>query len=276
MEANALLQAGFRASFFVGPLLLAPTRAFGLSSAYALDAATFVTSASSLALLRLRPLPPSTHSVSWLADLRQGLVTLRLLGDVRIVLVTFTLAIFFASGFMSVGLVALIGTSGAGAIAAGHYGLLIGISGCAEVIGALLLARLRMANLALAAVTGWIVLGAFRAPLGFTHTFALMAALLAVTGMASALTDIPLVSLVQRRVPARHLAKTLGLWESGIALAVSTSSLLAALVVDTLGPGRAFIGSGSALMALGLMAAVRLSRLAPTPPGELSTQEVRT
>ena len=85
----------------------------------------------------------------------------------------------------------------------------------AEVFGALAVARLRLRNLARTAVLAWALLGAFRFPLGLAASPLLAAGLLAVTGFASALTDIPLIALVQQRIPDRHLAKALGLWEGG-------------------------------------------------------------
>src|SRR5215472_721846 len=95
---------------------------------------------------------------------------------------------------------------------AGEYGLLLGIAGVAEVFGALVIARLHLRNLARIAVLAWVLPGAFRLPLATSPLLA--AGLLAVTGLASALTDIPLIALVQQRIPDRHLAKALGLWEA--------------------------------------------------------------
>ena len=61
-------------------------------------------------------------------------------------------------------------------------------------------------HLARTAVLAWVLLGAFRFPLGLATSPLLAGALLAVTGFASALTDIPLIALVQQRIPDRHLA----------------------------------------------------------------------
>lgn len=123
------------------------------------------------------------------------------------------------------------------------------------MVGALLISRWRITNFALTGTAAWIVLGAFRAPLGLTHSWLLIALLLAATGMASALTDISLVCLVQQRVPPAHLAKALGVWESGIALAVSASPFFAAAVVAHAGPRAGFVVSGTAITLVGLAAA---------------------
>lgn len=55
---------------------------------------------------------------------------------------TFVLALVAASGFLTVGVLALVGQN-----LGGHpseYGLLLGIAGVAEVLGALIIARLRV------------------------------------------------------------------------------------------------------------------------------------
>jgi hypothetical protein len=83
-------------------------------------------------------------------DLAARLAALRAEPDVLIVIATFILALLAASGFLTVGVVALVG-EGLGGHGA-DYGLLLGIAGVAKVLGALTLARLPVRNLALTAV----------------------------------------------------------------------------------------------------------------------------
>jgi MFS family permease len=81
--------------------------------------------------------------------------------------------------------------------------------------------------------------------------------------LASALTDIPLIALVQQRIPDRHLAKALGLWEAGIAGAVAFAPVIAATTIDHLGVTTGFMLSGAALILIGTAAALLLTRTAP-------------
>jgi MFS family permease len=81
------------------------------------------------------------------------------------------------------------------------------------------------------------------------------------TGFASALTDIPLIALVQRRIPDRHLAKALGLWEAGIAGALAVSPFVAAAIIEHVGVRIGFMVSGAALIALAAIAAVTVTRV---------------
>jgi MFS family permease len=265
VEANGLLQVAFRSAYFVGPLLLAPLLAVAsMPVVLALDALTFVVSAATLSRLRVQHV--ATDRIGLRADLAAGLAVLREAPDVAVVIGTFVLAIVAASGFLTVGVLALVGDHLGGH--GGEYGLLLGIAGLAEVVGAFAVARLRLRNLALTAVLAWALLGAFRFPLGLTTTPLEAGALLAVTGFSSALTDIPLVALVQRRIPDRHLAKVFGLWEGGIAGAVALAPLIAAFLIAHVGVRAGFMLSGLTLIAVSGAAALTLVRARALRPAE--------
>jgi hypothetical protein len=160
------LQVAFRAAFFVGPLLLAIA---SMGVVLALDALTFIVSAATLAAIRVGPARPAGERLGLRDDLA-GLAAVRREPEVMIVVGTFVVALVAASGFLTVGVVALVGESLHGQ--AGELGLLLGIGGVAEVFGALALARLRLPlrNLALIAVLAWALLGVFRFPLGLAAT----------------------------------------------------------------------------------------------------------
>ena len=262
VAANGLLQVSFRSAFFVGPLLLAPLLTIApLPVVLTLDALTFAVSAVTLAAIDAPRVSRARTRPSLRDDLGDGLAVLRREPDVLLVIATFVLALVAASGFLTVGVIALVGQRLGGH--AGEYGLLIGIAGIAEVFGALLVARLRLRNLARTAVLAWVLLGAFRFPLGLAASAALAAGLLAVTGFASALTDIPLIALVQQRIPDRHLAKALGLWEAGIAGAVAIAPVIATAIIDNVGVSAGFMLSGIALIVIGAGAALVLRRSLP-------------
>ena len=260
VTANGLLQVSFRAAFFVGPLLLAPLLAIAsMPLVLTLDALTFAVSAVTLTAIDARPASPARTRPGLRDDLGAGLAVLRREPDVLLVIATFVLALAAASGFLTVGVIALVGQKLGGH--AGEYGLLLGIAGVAEVFGALVVARLHLRNLARTAVLAWVLLGAFRLPLGLAASPLLAAALLAVTGFASALTDIPLIALVQQRIPDRHLAKALGLWEAGIAGAIAIAPIIATTIIDNLGLSTGFLLSGAALIVIGVAAALALNRI---------------
>jgi len=259
VTANGLLQVSFRAAFFVGPLLLAPLLAIApMPVVLALDALTFAVSAVTLTAIDVPRTSPARARPGLRDDLGAGLAVLRREPDVLLVIATFVLALTAASGFLTVGVIALVGQKLGGH--AGEYGLLLGIAGVAEVFGALVIARLHLRNLARTAVLAWVLLGAFRFPLGLAAGPVLAAGLLAVTGFASALTDIPLIALVQQRIPDRHLAKALGLWEAGIAGAIAIAPVIATTIIDNVGVSAGFMLSGAALIVIGGAAALTLNR----------------
>jgi MFS family permease len=265
VEANGLLQVAFRSAYFVGPLMLAPLLAFAsMPVVFAINAATFLVSAATLARMHVPHV--AAERVGLRADLAAGFAVLREAPDVMVVIGTFVLALVAASGFLTVGVVALVGSKLGGQ--GGEYGLLLGIAGLAEVLGAFAVARLPLRNLALTAVLAWGLLGAFRFPLGLTTTPLAAGALLAVTGFSSALTDIPLVALVQRRIPDRHLAKVFGLWEGGIAGAIAVAPVIAAFLIAHVGVRTGFMLSGVTLMALSAAAALTLARAGALRPAE--------
>ncbi|MEU3342573.1 MFS transporter [Streptomyces sp. NPDC006668] len=257
LQANGLLQVAFRAAFSGGALLLAPLLATSsLTLVLSLDVLTFLVSAATVAALRVRRPAPADHRTGLRADLAAGLAALRSEPVVLIVIATFVVAIAAALGFLTVGLSVLVGERfGADG---GQYGLLLGITGVGEVVGAFVVARLPLRNLALTAVLSWALLGVFRFPLGLAQSPIVAAALLTLTGLASALTDIPLIALVQQRIPGRHLAKTLGLWEAGIAGAAAVAPWVASATVEAIGVGTAFMVSGAVLIGLGALAAITI------------------
>ncbi|MEV0186020.1 MFS transporter [Streptomyces sp. NPDC050625] len=263
-QANGFLQVAFRAAFFVGPLTLAPLLAYGsLQWALVINGLTFVASAGAVAAIRVtRPASTGSQSGLW-SDLAAGLRAVRAAPDVLVVIVTFVLALALTSGFLTVGLVAVVGQGG-------QYGLLLGVAGVAEVVGAFLLAGLRIRRLALAAVLAWAALGIFRAPLGTVTSTAVAAVLLIATGLASALTDIPLIALVQQRIPSHHLAKVLGLWEAGVAGALAVSPFVASTAIALTGVQGAFLLSGAALVFLAVTATLVLVRVGARQSRQLS------
>jgi hypothetical protein len=145
----------------------------------ALDVLTFVISAGTVAAIRVRPAARTGEPIGLRADLVAGFAALRAEPDVLIVITTFVLALVAASGFLTVGVVALVGDGFGGGN--GQYGLLLGIAGVAEVFGALAVARLPLRNIARTAVLAWALLGLFRFPLGLAETPVVAALLLAIT-----------------------------------------------------------------------------------------------
>ena len=281
LRANGILQACFMASFGIGPLLLGPLLAVtAMPGVVAADAATFAVSAITLGAIRPHPTVAAPQADPGMRrDLAAGWRAVRSARDVPLMLGTFVVALVLASGFLAVGLPAWVARAHAGP---GTLGLLQGTAGAAELAGALVLSRLRLRRLALAAVAAWGLLGGFRLFLGAASRLAIGLPLMAGTGLASAATDIPLIALLQARIPARHLGKAMALWYTGIAAALTISPPLAALAIRAWGLTASFALSGLALAALSGLSMLRLLRRPPRrtlsqPRTQIpSSREIRT
>ncbi|MGW2722646.1 hypothetical protein [Streptomyces sp. NPDC001492] len=76
-----------------------------------------------------------------------------------------------------------------------------------------------------------------------------------------------MIALVQR-IPSHHLAKALGLWETGVAGALATSPLVASTAVTHAGVENAFLLSGAAVVALAIIATPALAYVGARQPGQ--------
>src|SRR5262249_60153923 len=99
------------------------------------DALTFAVSAVTLTAIDARPASPASTRPGLRDDLGAGLAVLRREPDVLLVIATFVLALAAASGFLTVGVIALVGQKLGGH--PGEYGLLLGSAGGAAAFGAL-------------------------------------------------------------------------------------------------------------------------------------------
>lgn len=128
-----------------------------------------------------------------------------------------------------------LGGSGAGYLnAAFGAGGVLGIVGTVVLVG-----RERLAPALLVASAAWtialVVLGLWASLVGAF-------ALLAVGGAARAMLDVGTRTLLQRTAPADLLARVFGVLEVFDSVGLALGSLLAALLVSTLGPGTAIAG----------------------------------
>ncbi len=137
-----------------------------------------------------------------------------------------------------------------------------------------MLSRLRLRRLAVMAVGAWGVLGGFRLFLGGTGHLAAGLPLMAGTGLASAATDIPVMALLQTRIPGRHLGKAMAMWYTGIAAATTISPPLAALAIRAWGLTVSFALSGSALAVLSGLSLFQLTRRQPAAASPLTGKAV--
>jgi sugar phosphate permease len=120
------------------------------------------------------------------------------------------------------------------------------------VVAASAFTRIHPRRLARASLLGWVVLGLFRLPLGWTSSLDQALPLMMLTGCASAVTDVPLITLVQKTISDRDLGKIVGLWEAGIVDASAVSAPLAGVLIAFGGLQLGFVLSGALIASAGL------------------------
>lgn len=271
--ANALSGATLQATFWLGPGLLAVILRFAaLKDVFTIDAGTFAVAALAAVFIRYRQRQPSTvarrHVV---AEAAEGFATVRRDLLLWAPLAVFGFGILFAAGVREVALPVLVrGPLHEGAAV---FGLMIGAAGVGELLGNVVIGGFVVRAKGTAACLGWALLGFFRAFLGLIPIWGLGAGLLFCTGGMSALTDVPLVSLLQERTPEAQLGRVLSLWRSLAYAAIAVAAPVVGGLLAVLPVAWVFLLCGFLTCAGGMVGAAvcrrrerREAALAPLSP----------
>jgi hypothetical protein len=229
LPANALnTTSRVLAANFAGPalggLLIA---SFGTATAFAADAASFVVSVATLAMLRARPQPRprSERAAGVLREVGEGLAYARGQPWIWTTLIVTAFANFLVSGPLGVLLPVVVRRLGAGA---GSLGLSYAAFGVGGGLVALLAGQLGVPRRRVTAMyAAWIPSGLLVAGLGTARTVALVALLYGLTGVLFEFGNLIWATLLQERVPARVLGRvssldwliSVGLYPVGLAVA---------------------------------------------------------
>jgi predicted MFS family arabinose efflux permease len=268
--ANAVEATITQLALFIGPaigaLLFAATSA---SISFLVNGASFLLSAVLISRVREASGRPSVveddagdageERSSWRDDFVAGWSAMRKTSGV-LLLQLLLVSVLFAYGFEVVThpLVAAqrlgIGAEGAGFLLGG-----VGVGGLliAPVSGRI--AASPRAGTALAASA--VLLGAPFALLAFVRSPALACALMLVEGVGNIVFEVVVVTLLQRLLRGDDLARASGLQDSASAAAMVAGTLIAPVLVQTVGLQAAVVVGGLSVAAFGVLAAPRLSRL---------------
>ena len=251
-RANSLIGGSFSASVTVGPalggLLVAVV---GVSSAFLLDAATYLISASLLSRIPLPRPQREGEEVSVLRELRSGFsylagarVPLAMMVGAFLTVLATDLAtpaeVFLAKSTFDAGDVG--------------YGLLVSVWGGGMVLGSALMAvlgdRLRLLP---AYFLGIIVWALALAGTGLSPTFALALAMLAIAGAANGLDNVVTDTILQRLVPNALLGRVFSVKYLGYGAGEALAYPAGGVLVDTLGPRSTFLIAGILTAAMALL-----------------------
>jgi Transmembrane secretion effector len=247
LPANALSTSSrVLAAQFAGPalggLLVA---AAGTAAAFAVDAASFLVSVATLAMLRTRPepRPASERTTSMPQEVGEGLAYARGQPWIWVTLVVAAVGNFLVTGPLPVLLPVLVRRLGAGAGSLGLVYAAFGVGGGLAVLLAGQLGLPRQRVTAMYAV--WIPSGLVVAGIGVARELLVLAVLYGLAGLLLELGNLIWTTLVQERVPARVLGRV-----SSLDWLISVGSQ--PLAIAATGPLAAAVGATAVLVAGGL------------------------
>jgi hypothetical protein len=248
LPANALSTSSrVLAAQFAGPalggLLIA---AAGTAAAFAVDAASFLVSVATLAMLRTRPepRPASERTTGMLQEVGEGLAYARGQPWIWVTLVVAAFANFLVGGPLQVLLPVIVNRLGAGA---GSLGLVYSAFGVGGGLAVLLAGQLGVPRKRVTAMYAvWIPSGLVVAGIGLARGVVALALLYGLVGLLFEFGNLIWTTLLQERVPARVLGRVSSLdW----LISVGTQPI----AIAATGPLAAAVGATAVLVVGGLI-----------------------
>jgi len=258
-SANALSDIAGQSAFFIGPAIGGWIIAtWGIDTVFLLNGATFVVSALLIALIHLEE--PARRGVAQgaiIAELREGWQALYAHSPLR-----FLLGALFLEALVALALTVLLLPLLTGPLG-GHddqLGLLLAMVGVGTMIGAPLGAWLfgRFRPLPLIAIAALGIV-ATMAAIGLSRSLLFVAVALFVNGVLTGITDIAVITTVQRTVPGEKIGRAFGLMFWILALGQITGALGGSVLIRYTTPEIAVLVLSGVCIAIiaGLMYATR-------------------
>lgn len=260
-RANALISGTFSVSITIGPalggLLVA---AVGLQTAFLLDAASYLVSATFLARIPL-PRPERISDEGFARELRGGLdylagarIPLALVAGAFLTVLTTDLTVS-AEVFLA------RETFGVGDMG---YGLLVSVWGGGMVVGSTLVAvlgdRLNLVIIYFSSIFVWALA---LVGTGLSPTFLLALGASAVAGVSNGADNVATDTLLQKRVPDAYLGRVFAVRFLGYSAGEAFAYPLGGFIMDATGPRVTYLLAGAATAVAGLFI-VLLVAVAPT------------
>jgi MFS family permease len=245
----------------VGPAIAGVIIArWGLQTAFAVNAASFLGIIGALSLVQLRPAPARVSRGGLLADSREGLSYVLAHPGMRQVLLLTVIVQILARGAVE-----LMPAFADAVFHRGSLGLanLTTAGGLGAIAGALLLARVGSAKrLAVVTQQATIAVGLLVALFGLCRGFPLGLAVCAVMGFAQVLCSVGLQVLLQSAIHDHYRGRVLGLWTATNVAGPGVGGALLGVAAQRAGLGVVTVGAGLICAAL-VMIAMRNGRLQP-------------
>lgn len=259
---NALMSVIEHTALVVGPAIGAVLLLLGSPAiAFALNGITFLASAIVTQALRTKGSAQADQEEmpSIARRLAEGIAGIRASGAASL-LVLFVVIAAFLYGFEIVFTVLLAeGRLGMGSEGVGWLTAAVGVGGVVAAAATTRIARSRRADLAL--LGSMFLLGFPLAALATTTNPVVAIVLMAFVGGGSILLDVVATTMLQRAVEEKLLARVFGIIDSLGVTAILVGSLVAPLLVNTLGIRTALLLTGITFPTLALLALPKLISL---------------
>jgi hypothetical protein len=254
---NALTEGSTQLAALVGPAAGGVAVAvLGAAPAFAVDAASFVVSAVTLAGVRLAQRPEGAPIPSEPEPARAEVPTLRhLLASERVLQVLLGVAVAANLGSGGVSEVALPALAhGPFHAGAGGYGALIAALGGGALLGTIVAAQGRRARRpAIVASIAFLAEAGFLAAVPYLGGTLPAAAALVIFGALNGFGNVVMITVFQRWAPTELMGRLMGLLVLAAFGAFPLSVILGGLVVHSLGPA-AFFPLAAAVLAAAVLA----------------------
>jgi hypothetical protein len=251
--ANGVLMGLRQVAMLAGPLLAAwllGARNHGLALAFAVDAASFIVSAWTLARVALRA-EVAAAGQPVLRALCEGVALVWRDTELRLCFIYWALVAVCIGGAMQVALPVLAATRLHGA---GTLGLLMGANGAGILLGMAAAAmggpRLRLVRFGSTILLADALAGLLVAPLGFVDHAWLAAALLLAIGVLSGYLQITIYTWIGRRVPPALMGRAMSMFMFIFMGLAPLSAAGAGWLLTRVGLPQVFLGGGLVLVAL--------------------------
>lgn len=167
-----------------------------------------------------------------------------------------SLGLIASAGMIKIGLPLLAGEGLGGEGDA--YGLLMACFSVGMFLSAALMKKLSRLKILTLVALGWLIYGAAFGALAMTPPLLLCCLLVGLTGFAHFLTDIPVTTIIQQKMPLSRMSACQSIWATASfgseSLGVAVAGPLLGLVTVTAG----FTATGGILFAVGLISLIKL------------------
>jgi DHA3 family macrolide efflux protein-like MFS transporter len=256
LAANGLSEGAKRLCKVGGMLLGGALMAAGRADAVLLfNGATFFVSAVTVWQVRV---PGTDHSAehrnslahrSLWVDIREAAREIGREKSVRNAILLSSAGLIVSAALIKIGLPLLAGNvlQGEGDV----YGMLTACFSVGMFLSAALLKKFSRFSLFLLVPLGWAVYGAAFLLLGIGHSVWLAAPLMLLVGFAHFLTDIPVTTAIQQKMPQGRMSACQSIWATASFGSESLSSLLGGVWLGLLSVSDGFLSAGTVLLILG-------------------------